>query len=106
MNLTAILAIWAVAGPILVGGGMYASMTISNGLYTAAKVAATQMAEVTKCEARRAHDASMMSANVSAGIGAGASAAEQVGPTPPELAKLILICKAEPWACRSAGKLP
>ncbi len=96
------LIIWAVAGPLIAGGGMYATMRMSNGIVTAAAVSAEAFRQVAICQRQLTDQITTLEANTMSGIGAAGAAADAVQPTPVSEFQIKALCEISP-ECRSRG---
>lgn len=94
------LLLWAVAGPVLAGGVVYAAMllreaVVVQGAVNAARNGATVTCNARVAEIQRAHDR-----EVDDGVDAAIEAVDALGPTPAELAARQALCDASP-GCKS-----
>lgn len=99
LTLRAGLLAWAVAGPLLAGGGVYLTMLAHEAVVVgAARRAATTEAR-SACAAERAADAGRDEADKASGIGDARRAADEVAATPdiPDDIKRLCLASA---SCR------
>lgn len=93
LTLRAGLMAWAIAGPLLAGGGVYLTMLTHEQIVVDAARRAAKVEAGSACAAARARDAADEEAGKSAGIGEARRAAEEVAVTstiPDDIKRLCL----------------
>lgn len=99
--LTMILAIWAVAGPVLIFGGM----RVREAIVVAGARTAERNEQVSLCNEQRLEISREINKAAALSVASVRKALDDVTPTPTVPAEILALCKASS-SCDDRGRLP
>lgn len=99
------LMIWAVVGPLLVGGVTWLGMRTHEAIVVSGAKKAVRLEEVARCQKQLADQITTLNANTMSGVADAGNAADRIEATPEDRAAKVALCQRSA-SCRDRGARP